>query len=74
MTEQGMIQQSHSKSPQSQGIQGFVGPLMPFVMLEVDDVEGGILDWMCCSGSVSVAIARAPTSTYCLAAASCFGY
>ena len=49
MTVHGMMQQSHSKSPQSQPKQGFVVPLMGFWMDEVDDVEGGMA--ACSSGS-----------------------
>lgn len=37
------MQQSHSNEPQSQGIQGLVGPLTPFLMDEVEDVEGGMV-------------------------------
>jgi len=45
MTVQGMMQQSHSKSPQSHGMQGLVGPLIGLEILEMDDVEGGMLNY-----------------------------
>jgi hypothetical protein len=41
LPRQGMMQQSHSIPPQSQGMHGFEGPLTPFAMLEVDEVDDG---------------------------------
>jgi hypothetical protein len=47
ITEQGMIQQSHSVPPQSQPKQGFVVPLIGFETVEVvEEVEGGIVGFV----------------------------
>jgi len=43
----GITQQHPSQLPQSQGIHGLEGPLTPFLMLEVEEVEGGMVLLVC---------------------------